>query len=1019
MAKLKSIAVSIYLDTIEIMNWGNGTTVSFCGFFGPINGQSATLTLPAVPVVTINEPWIYSTINATNLQPDTGNVVQWLCPDTMPPMEYPDLQGVMIQAWRDTNVSKPIPMDISSAGFTGTTWNIQAMWEPFTRTVNAYFWPHPGFICAHHNADYIEIGNFTQAGDNIVVAWIPEFWHDQSHAVAAYATYVKNTQVNGTDTIAFHLRIRPNPVWGSDYDWLNRAVINCTAGAPRWLCPDHILFKDEQMGWQKEGLDVLRSLNDLERAYFKRTGFLASIEIEPLLQKYTVYGQENYAIPFAVMLEPWLVNRTTIAALGLTMPPNGTNEDIWGASWWESWTINKANEYIDAMYNAGYNNLLPLPSEGGGETKMATFLGFPYGASVLDVNGRCGLDDSMVTALNNTIFRWRQKTNWTYGIETAQKSNVFVPKVPGVLPWRETYPDDNPNVITFADWLKRDPLDDPRLEPVFSFEDASLLPAPNNVQSQPGFAFDKGYGPDYARIYPPTGAGYMGARLFGIPRKSQNATRAFEVLMGAFARNRRHQVNCPSVTNNNRGGISGFLGATAIPEYLLTPKSFYDGMIDHTITIGTPAAQGMSFGQIAVLNPMQIAFNDILYKNMSIDKALARACVIINANTKPPCTAADLEPYLEDDIKQNSATLQFRWKAVRDCNENLPNSAAIPAPLVNAVSTSYVSTNSGVAKAMTGLASACGFLIIAIMLLFIHRRNSPAIRAASWTFSLMILLGGVLTLASVVMRVSKKPYVGWSQCFGTYWLFALGFGLVMGSLLVKTYRVDRIFRNKRMGFNLPDIQLISYVLFIELVEIGCLLILQFKLDDSSYNQTIQIPLTDYAVLQNACPKSAQIGPILLYIWNAFIILLAAIYALRTRSVQSAYNENIFTVAAIALISVISVVIVPVISIISSPTAVFMMVSLGTIIGTTASVLVYAIPKLMLAYNIVSLKVAGATVTTRNAAMTSSDDATSPRMTKGTNLSKSALTMETSPSKSSTGLPGRSAVALMQHGKDDA
>ena len=46
----------------------------------------------------------------------------------------------------------------------------------------------------------------------------------------------------------------------------------------------------------------------------------------------------------------------------------------------------------------------------------------------------------------------------------------------------------------------------------------------------------------------------------------------------------------------------------------------------------------------------------------------------------------------------------------------------------------------------------------------------------------------------------------------------------MGSLLVKTYRVDRIFRNKEIGFALPDLQLAGYIILIELVEVAFLLV---------------------------------------------------------------------------------------------------------------------------------------------------------------------------------------------------
>ncbi|KAJ3045125.1 hypothetical protein HDV00_011851 [Rhizophlyctis rosea] len=589
------------------------------------------------------------------------------------------------------------------------------------------------------------------------------------------------------------------------------------------------------------------------------------------------------------------------------------------------------------------------------------------------------MDDRMVKALNETLVRWRRMTNWTYGEESGGLSMAGVPYTPGVLPWRGTYPWYNLSAETFEEWLARPPLDDPRLEPLFTYKDPINIDPPNRVTSYPGFAFDTGYGPDFARIYPPTGAGYMGARLIGISKTSRNATRAFGVLMDAFARNRRHHVNCPSVLNNNRGGISGYLGASTIPEYALTPKSFYDDLIGglvfltHTIPIGTPAAQSMSYGQIAVKNPMQIAFNDILYKDMSIADALARACVIINANTKPPCPDSDMEPYLEDDVVNNVATLKFKWKEGRDCNEYLPNSAQIPDPLIAAVPTPYISTDSNAAKSLMGITVSCMVVILIVIIMFLHKVNSPPIRAASWSFSLFILLGGELTLASVLMRVSADQAVGWPQCFGTYWLFSLGFGLVMGSLLIKTYRVDRIFRNTKVDFALPDSKLVGYLVLIELMEAALSLILQFKLENPSYWQMIKIPFTDYNVAQNSCPKANRFGPIALYTWNGIIILFAAIYALRTRKVQSAYNENIFTVAAIALISVMSIVIVPVLSAIESPKAVFILVALGTVVGTITSVLVFAVPKLMLAYGLVTFKESRASWTPSNFIRTHSEE----------------------------------------------
>ncbi|KAJ3042149.1 hypothetical protein HDV00_008034 [Rhizophlyctis rosea] len=82
-----------------------------------------------------------------------------------------------------------------------------------------------------------------------------------------------------------------------------------------------------------------------------------------------------------------------------------------------------------------------------------------------------------------------------------------------------------------------------------------------------------------------------------------------------------------------------------------------------------------------------------------------------------------------------------------------------------------------------------------------------------------------------------------------------------------------------------------------------------------------------------------------------LMILAAIFAFRTRRVSSAYNENVFTVAAIGVIAVTSIVVVPVLQILTSPTASYMLIALGTVLGTLAPTLIFAIPKLFVAYNI--------------------------------------------------------------------
>lgn len=150
----------------------------------------------------------------------------------------------------------------------------------------------------------------------------------------------------------------------------------------------------------------------------------------------------------------------------------------------------------------------------------------------------------------------------------------------------------------------------------------------------------------------------------------------------------------------------------------------------------------------------------------------------------------------------------------------------------------------------------------------------------------MVKWAGHYAMEHVSISFPERHWILLLIIWSPDWFFAIGYGFIMGSLLVKTYRVDRIFRNSKSGFTLPDLQLGLYVGFITLVEVTILLLMQFHLENPSWERTITIPVTNYSVTQAACPVSAPVGPTLLYVWNAIIIFFAAVYAFRTRNVMS-------------------------------------------------------------------------------------------------------------------------------------
>jgi len=236
---------------------------------------------------------------------------------------------------------------------------------------------------------------------------------------------------------------------------------------------------------------------------FRRTGFLPSLSVLPFVRALTVYNEENFGYPVQLNFETWMVNKITLQNLGLKMPPPLEN---WGEAWWESWNMGKLQEYVDKMRDAGLNNLINLPRDfPDSDTRFVQYLGFSYGASVLNSSGRCGLDEKMEAAIRDTIYTWRQQSNWTMDFDT----NLY--NFTNVLPWRGVYSHSKEE---FLAWMRAPPKENPADEPMFTFASPSAGGTNSpQVTLQPGFAYSDGYGPGFAIIYPPTSPSAVQIRL--------------------------------------------------------------------------------------------------------------------------------------------------------------------------------------------------------------------------------------------------------------------------------------------------------------------------------------------------------------------------------------------------------------------------------------------------------------------------------------------------------------------------
>jgi len=512
---IASLPIQNRWDTFVWVNPGpTAAKMRWSIYYGNTNGLSNTVNWkdPADSQV-VPTDLQYLSMNQTYELPDTLNVAQWVCEATESPRGYQDLADVTILPWRETNGSASrVLLSMKNAHFDHGIWIFHQLWGVPDYTTDAYRFPHPALACAVHNADYIEVGDFGNA-KRILVVWVPLLRIDLTHAIGAYATYVKNSRVNGVDTVAVHMRMRA----GQTFEWaFSEQVTDCSMvnktdpKSWHWKCPDHIWFQDRQMGSLLTALNQLAPLNELNQDYFKKNGYDVAMNILPAAKELVMYSGVMYALPVVMYLFPWQMRISAMDMLKAAHPSwkKPPPQDDWGEAWWEAWNMDTFKTYMEELHKLyqakGVNEtkLLPFPVNQE-DTEYFTYLGFNYGASVLNVTGRCGLNERAVKTLNDTLIHWYKS---------------------GMMQQRLVVDTDKDK---FELWKNATPKANPLVEYAFTYLDERL------ANDQPGFTYSEAYNPGiFYPIYPPTGIGKVISYMVGISSKARNQTFAYGLCSG-------------------------------------------------------------------------------------------------------------------------------------------------------------------------------------------------------------------------------------------------------------------------------------------------------------------------------------------------------------------------------------------------------------------------------------------------------------------------------------------------------
>ncbi|KAJ3157721.1 hypothetical protein HDU89_000098 [Geranomyces variabilis] len=177
-------------------------------------------------------------------------------------------------------------------------------------------------------------------------------------------------------------------------------------------------------------------------------------------------------------------------------------------------------------------------------------------------------------------------------------------------------------------------------------------------------------------------------------------------------------------------------------------------------------------------------------------------------------------------------------------------------------------------------------LITAASIMFVHMwRERPEVKALSPQF--MMIMGGAMELAFATMFVSIGKQSTFT-CNFRAWLFAISFGIIMGCLIAKTYRIWRVFANERLASPLGIVQILRMAGAFTLGEA------MIMATWSAYSPLLPTLITDKAtgtynhICEWVTGNSAFVGAVFAY--NAALAAVATYLAVATRSVPSKYSE---------------------------------------------------------------------------------------------------------------------------------
>ncbi|XP_063962940.1 gamma-aminobutyric acid type B receptor subunit 2-like [Lytechinus pictus] len=253
-------------------------------------------------------------------------------------------------------------------------------------------------------------------------------------------------------------------------------------------------------------------------------------------------------------------------------------------------------------------------------------------------------------------------------------------------------------------------------------------------------------------------------------------------------------------------------------------------------------------------------------------------------------------------------------------------------------------------------------LAIAFLAFNVALRNQRTIKLSSPNINNIIILGSIMTFSSVVLMGTDARIVSLQKmdliCRARLWTLSLGFTLAFGAMFSKTFRVHKIFINKKLQKrSVKDYQLVVMVGGFVFVESLYLLIwdvvnplraqvIQFTEDASASEDRVIIPELQVCRRNGINSLSWLSG---IYIFNGILLMFGLFLAFETRAVKiRALNDAKNIGISVYNVSILSSV-GALFNLVMDPkdyTLVYIVTGMCVIVSTITTLLVIFLPKVI-------------------------------------------------------------------------